>query len=292
MRKNRPEIEPGGGEHSMNLVFHKMHGAGNDFVVLDLRQQEYQLTSSTASFIANRHLGVGCDQILVLKNAREPGNTARYEVWNSDGSKAGQCGNGARCIGLFLSRISETDSKKFSLESPSGVINLNRHSDGEFELEMGVPDFTPARIPLAMSPDNGAFSLDSPWGELKFGAVSMGNPHALILVDDIDDINIPKIGAFVSTHSIFPEGCNVGFAKIESPRKIQLRVYERGAGETLACGSGACAAVAILKKSGQLDAHVDVLLPGGHLVIKWLEINQPILMKGPATYLYTGTLNG
>ncbi len=276
----------------MDLVFHKMHGAGNDFVLLDLRQQDYRLTPSVAVLIADRHLGVGCDQILVLKNPREHGSTARYEIWNSDGSRAGQCGNGARCIGLFLNMNHEVGNDRFSLESPSGVIKLKRCADGEFELEMGVPDFTPANIPVLLSPQAGKYELDSSWGKLEFGAVSMGNPHALIVVDAIDNCKIPEIGAFLSTHPDFPEGCNVGFAEVVNPQKIRLRVYERGTGETLACGSGACAAMAVLRHSGLLHERVDVMLPGGHLVIKWPGTNKPILMKGPAKYVFKGTVNG
>lgn len=276
----------------MNLVFHKMHGAGNDFVLLDLRRQNYELTAAQALRIADRHLGVGCDQILVLRNALDSANTARYEILNSDGSQAGQCGNGARCIGLFLSMQDEVGKDAFSLECPFGVINLRPCADGEFEVDMGVPDFEPLRVPVSISPHNGRFALESPWGDLEIGAVSMGNPHALIMTGKFNDSELCEVGAFVSTHPAFPEGCNVGFPKIENRKKIHLRVYERGAGETLACGSGACAAVAILKKAGQVDDVVDVLLPGGHLVIKWPGANQPLLMKGPAKYVFKGTVNG
>jgi diaminopimelate epimerase len=186
----------------------------------------------------------------------------------------------------------EIDGKPFTLESPSGKILMQQCADGQFEVEMGVPDFKPARVPLNLVPDDGRYRLESPWGQLEFGAVSMGNPHALVLTDDISDIRIQDIGAFLSTHDSFPEGCNVGFAQVENRGKIQLRVYERGAGETLACGSGACAAVALLRQSGRVDDVVDVLLPGGHLVIKWPGNHQPVKMKGPAEHVFRGTLNG
>jgi diaminopimelate epimerase len=277
----------------MSIVFNKMHGAGNDFVLLDLREQDYLLDPKRAGLISDRHRGVGCDQILVLRKPLRQENVARYEIWNSDGSQALQCGNGARCIGLYLELNGDIDVESFSLESPSGKIVMEQCADGQFEVNMGVPDFEPARVPLNLVTDNGRYRLDSPWGQLEFGAVSMGNPHALVLVDDIADIRIQDIGAFVSTHESFPEGCNVGFAQVENRGKIQLRVYERGAGETLACGSGACAAVAILKQSGRLDDVVDVLLTGGHLVIQWSgRNNQPIRMKGPAEHVFRGTLNG
>jgi len=276
----------------MSIIFHKMHGAGNDFVLLDLRQQDYPLDAKRAGLISDRHRGVGCDQILVLRKPAQPENIACYEIWNSDGSRAYQCGNGARCIGLYLESHGDIDSAPFTLESPSGTIILQRSADGQFEVNMGVPDFEPAKVPLNLDPEGDRYSLESPWGPLEFGAVSMGNPHVLVLIDDIADIRIPDIGAFISTHDSFPVGCNVGFAQVENRGKIQLRVYERGAGETLACGSGACAAMAILKRSERVDDVVDVLLPGGHLVIKWPGDHQPIKMKGPAEYVFRGILNG
>ena len=276
----------------MTLEFHKMHGAGNDFVLLDARGLSFSMTPELAARLSDRHRGVGCDQILVLRSATDSANLARYEIWNSDGSPAGQCGNGARCIGLFLDREDGIGGASFSLESPAGVITLNRCDDGEFEIGMGVPDFEPANVPLTLPSQDTVYRIDSPWGELELGAVSMGNPHALSLIDAIEDENIPAIGAFISTHEAFPEGCNAGFAQRIDRREIRLRVVERGAGETLACGSGACAAVAILRQRGLVDEEVDVFLPGGHLVIKWLGNGQPLMMKGPADYVFKGNLNG
>ena len=276
----------------MSTVFHKMHGAGNDVVLLDLREQDYPLDSKIAGMICDRHRGVGCDQILVVRKPAQPQNVACYEIWNSDGSIALQCGNGARCIGLYLELNGDIDGESFTLEGPSGNIVMQQCADGQYEVTMGVPDFEPAKLPLNLAPDDGRYRLESPWGSLEFGAVSMGNPHALVLTDDIADIRIQDIGAFISTHDSFPQGCNVGFAQVENRGKIQLRVYERGAGETLACGSGACAAVAILGQSGRVDDVVDVMLPGGHLVIKWPGNHQPIKMKGPAEHVFRGTLNG
>jgi diaminopimelate epimerase len=276
----------------MPLEFHKLHGAGNDFVLLDLRQQEFELNARRAAMIADRHRGIGCDQILVLKEARAAENAVRYEIWNSDGSRAGQCGNGARCIGLFLRINHEIGDEAFSLESPSGTIRLRTCDDGEFEVDMGVPDFEPSGVPIRLVPEDGLYHLASPWGRLEIGAVSMGNPHALLLASEITDQEIPEKGAFVGSHEVFPEGCNVGIAQIENRTKIRLRVIERGTGETLACGSGACAAVAILRRSGRVDEVVDVLLPGGHLVIKWPGDWQQLKMKGPAGYVFKGKLNG
>jgi diaminopimelate epimerase len=275
----------------MSINFHKMHGAGNDFVLLDLREQDYPLDSRRAGIISDRQLGVGCDQILVVEKNVRPENTARYEIWNSDGSPALQCGNGARCIGLYLELNGELHAETFGIESPSGDISMKRCSDGEFEATMGVPDFTPSNVPLMLAPEAGHYRLESPWGQLELGAVSMGNPHALVLIDDITDSRIAKFGAFISSHDSFPEGCNAGFAQLDGRDRIRLRVYERGAGETLACGSGACAAIAILRQWGRVDDVVDVLLPGGRLVIKWPGNNQPLKMKGPAVHVFTGQLS-
>lgn len=276
----------------MGLVFHKMHGAGNDFVLLDLRQQEFTLESSLAAWIADRKRGIGCDQILVLKDAQNSEHAARFEIWNADGSLAGQCGNGARCIGLYLSMQCDLEKRRFSLESPSGAISLEACADGEFEVNMGVPDFDSGKVPVTLSARDGLYQIDSPWGVLEAGAVSMGNPHALMLHEACDDRNIALKGPYVSTHPGFPQGCNVGFVQIEDRGEIRLRVHERGVGETLACGSGACAAVAILRQRGLVDETVQVILPGGHLVIKWPGSGHSLSMKGPAKHVFTGTVNG
>lgn len=275
----------------MALTFHKMHGAGNDFVLIDARKHELVIDSELASRISDRHKGVGCDQILVLREALQADHLARYEVWNSDGSQAGQCGNGARCIGLFLEMTGDTGAAPFTVESPSGPVAMCRCSDGEYEIEMGRPDFDAGAIPIELAADGDLYHLDSPWGVLEFGAVSMGNPHALVLTRDIDNPEIPAIGAFINGQAAFPEGCNVGFAQLAGPGRVHLRVVERGAGETLACGSGACAAVAILRRSGKAEDKVDVILPGGHLVIKWRGNEEPLLMKGPAEHVFRGNLN-
>ena len=273
------------------ITFDKMHGAGNDFVLVDARSQPFEPDRDSIARIAHRQFGVGCDQVLVLRPSELDGCLLRYEIWNADGSPAGQCGNGARCVGLFLERSGVTGSGSLRVESPAGPVTLRRCDDGEYEVDMGVPDFRPERVPLQLEVVDGAYRLASPWGLLELGAVSMGNPHALLLVPDIDDPSIPDIGAFVSRHEAFPEGCNAGFACIENPSRIRLRVVERGVGETLACGSGACAAVAILRRSGKVGDAVDVLLPGGQLAIRWRDDGRGVAMKGPAVHVFRGTMN-
>lgn len=268
-----------------------MHGAGNDFVLIDARGSDFTVSPELATRISDRHTGIGCDQILVLRDPLEAASLARYEIWNSDGSPAAQCGNGARCIGLYLEMNDGTGQQPFTVESPSAVITMRRCADGEYELEMGVPCFEPVSVPITLQPDSGSYELESPWGKLEFDAASMGNPHALILTSDIDDELIPRIGHFLGTHEVFPDGCNVGFGQLTGESSIRLRVVERGAGETLACGSGACAAVAMLRKSGRVGERVDVFLPGGHLVIKWPGNEEPLTMKGPATHVFRGTMN-
>jgi diaminopimelate epimerase len=275
----------------MSLHFHKMHGAGNDFVLIDARGGPFALAAEQAASIADRHLGIGCDQILVLREADIPNCLLRYEIWNADGSPAAQCGNGARCVGLFLDLNGECGAGPIELESPSGPVSLSRCPDGEFEVTMGVPDFTAASITPRLPTRAALYQVESPWGMLELGTVSMGNPHALLMVADIDDKRIPAMGAFISTHQAFPDGCNAGFAQLESRTDIRLRVVERGAGETLACGSGACAAMAILRRSERVAEAVRVRLPGGQLVIKWRGGQEPLTMKGPAEHVFRGIMN-
>ena len=276
---------------TMTIEFHKMHGAGNDFVLIDARSQAFEIGPESAARIADRHLGIGCDQILVLREPNQPGSLLRYEIWNSDGTAAGQCGNGARCVGLFIEFNDGYRGAPFRVESPSGIVTMQRCEDGEYELEMGVPEFSTGLIPLALEPVGEMFSLESPRGSVEFGAVSMGNPHALVVVTDIEDPAIADTGAWLGTHKAFPEGVNAGFAQIVDANTIRLRVIERGAGETLACGSGACAAMAILRQRGLVGDRVEVFLPGGRLLIKWPGNKEPLFMKGPAQHGFRGTMN-
>jgi diaminopimelate epimerase len=275
----------------MPLEFHKMHGAGNDFVLIDARGSDYQLEAGAAARIADRHTGIGCDQVLILREPGSPDNDAAYEIRNADGSRAAQCGNGARCIALYLRMQDHPNASTLRVESPSGPVTLQACDDGEFEVGMGVPRFSPAAVPLNLEARNGWYRLDSPWGLLEFGAASMGNPHALLLTENIRAPEIPELGAYLGRHEAFPEGCNVGFAQLDGSDRIRLRVIERGVGETLACGSGACAAMAILHRARRVGDAVDVVLPGGRLVIKWRGNNRALTMKGPAVHVFRGTMD-
>jgi diaminopimelate epimerase len=274
--------------NQFSLSFHKMHGAGNDFVLLDLRRRSLDLTAELASKLAHRRLGIGCDQILVLYPPRLPGNIARYEIRNADGSAAGQCGNGVRCIAHYLFMNGECSAASMVLESPAGPVRVVRCADGEFEADLGEPAFAAEMVPISITPRAGGYELDSDWGPIQFGAVSVGNPHAMVTVEDVNSAPLETVGAFISRHSVFPEGCNAGFAQVIDRDNLRLRVYERGTGETLACGSGACAAVAILRRGNRVNEVVNVSLPGGQLVIKWSGIGSSIRMKGPAVHVFSG----
>lgn len=270
------------------LRFSKMHGAGNDFVVLDLRGNAAAPDATLCRAMADRRTGVGCDQILTIEDPREAGSVAGYRIWNADGLPSQQCGNGARCIAAWLVRDGAAREREFTLDSPVGSHRVTRLDDG-YRVVMGVPEFDPARIPL-----HGFDGLRDPYvlaikgSIIGFGAVSMGNPHALLEVDDIDNAPLDTTGPLLQQHQTFPESANVGFARIESRQRIRLRVYERGVGETLACGSGACAAAAILMRRGRIDREVDVVLPGGELRIAWPRDDAPVTMAGPATFVFEG----
>ena len=274
------------------MRFSKMHGAGNDFVVLDLRHGAPAPTPALCAQIADRHFGVGCDQILTIEPARSAASVASYRIWNADGSPSGQCGNGARCIAAWLVRDgSAPTAGDFSIESPAGLHPATRDADGDFVIDMGAPRFEPSEIPLAgLGRARDEYTLDVGGRPLRFGAVSIGNPHAVLEVEDVDAADVAGIGALLQRSAAFPESCNVGFAQVLAPDRIRLRVYERGAGETLACGSGACAAAAVLARRGRVNtiAGVAVELPGGQLHVRQSPDSGTIFMGGPAAFVFEG----
>ena len=270
--------------------FTKMHGAGNDFLLLDCRGDAPLPDAALARELGDRHRGVGFDQLLTIEDPLAPGSLARYRIWNTDGSIAQQCGNGARCVAAWLERDGAATTPTFRLDSPAGPIDVARTDAGEFRLAMGVPDFMPHRIPFRAPGQLLEYVLPTRVGEVHFGAVSMGNPHAVVFVDDVRATDLAALGPAVQARSEFPEGVNVGIAQVLAPDRIRLRVYERGAGETLACGSGACAAVAVGIRQNRLARSVDVELPGGTLHVEWPDDEGPLTMSGPATFVFEGEL--
>ncbi len=276
------------------LRFTKMHGAGNDFVVLDLRAREGQAalappTPALAKALGDRHFGVGCDQILTIEPPRSPEAVAAYGIWNSDGSAAGQCGNGARAVAAWLLRDGTARGAHFVVDSPSGTHGVDALGDGRYRIAMGAPRFAPAQVPLAgFDAAQDEYRVVVEGREIRFGAVAVGNPHAIVVVDDVATAPVGVLGPALQRSAAFPESVNVGFAQVESRGRIRLRVYERGAGETLACGSGACAAAAVLMRRGVVDREVDVALPGGTLRIGWRDDAAPITMAGPAAFVFEG----
>lgn len=272
--------------------FSKMHGAGNDFVVLDLRDGAPAPDAALCRLLGDRHRGVGCDQILTIEPATSPEAHAHYGIWNSDGSRAGQCGNGARCVAAWLAFEDGIASDRFVIESPAGLHAVERSADGGWTIGMGQPRFDPLDVPLqgfdAPATD---YALDIDGEKITIGAASMGNPHALIEVADVTSADVARLGPALQQSGYFPQSVNVGFAEIVDPGHIRLRVFERGSGETLACGSGASAAAAILMRRGRIERRVRVSLPGGDLTIAWPDDAAEIRMSGPAAFVFDGVLD-
>ncbi|MGO1070594.1 diaminopimelate epimerase [Lysobacter sp. CA199] len=279
------------------LRFSKMHGAGNDFVVLDLRGGLAPPDAELCRRLADRHTGVGCDQILTIEAPLSEGAVASYRIWNCDGSASQQCGNGARCIAAWLVRDGAAGEGtaiqgSFAVDSPAGRHVVWPLGQGQYRIDMGRPEFDPARIPLrGYATRQDQYVLDVHDTVIGFGAVSMGNPHAVIEVDDVDAAPVESIGPMLQSSAEFPESANVGFAQVIAPDRIRLRVYERGVGETLACGSGACAAAAVLMQRGRIQREVAVQLPGGELRIVWPDADSTLSMSGPTAFVFEGEWN-
>lgn len=272
----------------MGLRFTKMHGCGNDFVVLDCRDRPLALDREQIRRMGDRHFGVGFDQLLSIEAARDPGCAFAYGIRNTDGSTARQCGNGVRCIAAWLGRAGALGPGATHLQSPSGPVAVQVLPDARVRVDMGTPVFAPAAIPLEFPEEHDRYALDIAGRRIEFGAVSIGNPHALIEVESIADAAVAVLGPQLEHARAFTEGCNVGFAEIVSRGAIRLRVWERGVGETLACGSAACAAAAILQRRGAVDRDLRVELPGGPLDVTWAGEPAPIWLTGPATFVFDG----
>ena len=274
----------------MKLRFTKMHGIGNDFAVVDCRDRPLALSPAQIAQIGDRHTGIGFDQLLTIEPSRNPDCAFAYGIWNSDGTGAGQCGNGVRCVAAWLQRAGALGVGATRLQSPSGPVAVELFDDGDVRVDMGVPRFAPVDIPLNL-PAADPYRLRVGDALVEFGAVSMGNPHAVIEVDDIAVAPLQSRGAALSTNVHFPQRCNVGFAQIVDRAQLRLCVWERGAGATLACGTGACAAVAVLRRRGKLDADVSVQLPGGTLRVQWVGEGASVWMRGPTQFVFEGEMD-
>jgi diaminopimelate epimerase len=274
----------------MILEFTKMHGLGNDFVVIDAINQSVFLTPEQIQQLADRHRGIGFDQLLLVETASKAAADFRYRIYNADGGEVGQCGNGARCFMQFVHDHGLTRKDILAVETLGGPLQLSREADGQVTVDMGMPRLEPADIPFLAATRDMIYPIDVKDGSIDISAVSMGNPHAVIRVDAIEHAPVAELGPLLESHARFPERVNVGFMEIVDADNIRLRVYERGAGETLACGSGACAAVVAGRLQECLSARVKVLLNGGELVVSWAGEGQPVLMTGPATTVYQGRI--
>lgn len=270
------------------LRFTKMHGLGNDFVVIDAVRQRVELSPAKVRRLADRRFGVGCDQVLLVEPSTRPDADFRYRIFNADGGEVQQCGNGARCFARFVREHGLSDKTLIPVETQAGLITLAIRADGQVSVDMGQPVFEPAQIPFRAARQAERYRIELGERMLEIGVVSMGNPHALVLVDDLDQVPVGAWGPLIEHHASFPERVNVGFMAVQDRTHLRLRVWERGAGETLACGTNACAAAVMGRTWSLLDAQVRVSLPGGDLEIRWEGPGAPVMMTGPAVTVFEG----
>jgi diaminopimelate epimerase len=274
----------------MKLKFSKMHGLGNDFVVIDGISQHVELSAEQYRHIADRHFGIGCDQILLIGKPTRTDADFRYRIFNSDGGEVEQCGNGARCFVRYVRDHGLTDKSEIRVETQCGIIVPRVEANGDVTVNMGVPRFEPQEIPFLTDHRAPVYLLSLADKIVEINALSMGNPHAVQVVDDVDSAPVTLDGPQIEHHPSFPKRVNAGFMQVLDRGHIKLRVYERGAGETLACGSGACAAVVAGIQRGLLDASVRVTTHGGDLLIRWAGEGQPVMMTGPAVEVFEGMI--
>ncbi len=272
----------------MLLRFTKMHGLGNDFMVLDLVSQHAHILPKHAKQWGDRHTGIGFDQLLIVEAPSNPELYFRYRIFNADGSEVEQCGNGARCFARFVLDKRLTAKKRIRVETKSGVIELDVRNDGQISVDMGPPRLVPADIPFDAPDQALSYPLDVAGQQVELAAVSMGNPHAVIRVDDINSAPVHELGPQIEHHPRFPQRVNVGFIQVIDRHRAQLRVWERGAGETQACGTGACAAAVAAISQGWMDSPLLIDLPGGRLSIEWEGPGKPVIMTGPAVRVFEG----
>jgi diaminopimelate epimerase len=287
------------GEQEMNpqrrgqgplLRFTKMHGLGNDFMVVDAISQPFRLRPELIRELADRNFGIGFDQLLVVEPPGLPDVDFRYRIFNADGSEVEQCGNGARCFARFVRDQRLTNKRVIRVQTAKGVIELKIGKDGLVMVNMGVPELNPPAIPFAADCQKNVYTVDVDGQTVELSAVSMGNPHGVLVVDDVDTAPVATLGPMLEKHARFPARANIGFLQVIDRNHARLRVFERGSGETLACGSGACAAVVAGQLRGLLDTRVEVELRGGRLVIEWQGDGSPVMMEGPAKTVFEGQL--
>ncbi len=270
--------------------FTKMHGLGNDFVVFDATREPLALSAEQIRFLADRHFGVGCDQVLLVEPPQAAGTDFHYRIFNADGGEVEQCGNGARCFARYVRDRGLTTKEVIEVGTRAGIIRLYLQPDGQVRVNMGVPRLLPAEVPFEAAQPAASYALEVEGIHYPVGVVSMGNPHVVLRVPDVATAPVAHLGPLIERHPRFPERVNVGFLEVEDRAAIGLRVFERGSGETLACGTGACAAVVVGRLQGLLDTPVRVTLPGGQLIIAWEGPGEPIWMTGPAAQVYEGEI--
>ncbi len=272
----------------MRLAFTKMHGLGNDFIVFDARGPDDVPSATALRRLADRRTGIGFDQALVLSPPVRPGTDVHYRIFNADGSEVEQCGNGARCIARLVASRAAIRDRALVMDSPGGLVSARLRADGLVSVAMGVPDFDPRSLPFDAEREAATYRIDLPSGPVEFGAVSIGNPHAVIRVRSVQAAPVDTVGPAMENQARFPRRVNVGFLEIVAPDHVRLRVFERGVGETQACGTGACAAVAVGRRHGPLAEEVRVDLPGGRLIVQWPGPGEPIWLTGPAETAFEG----
>lgn len=275
----------------MRVPFSKMHGLGNDFVVIDNTLRAVALSEDQVRWLCDRRLGVGCDQLLLVETADTPGYDFRYRIFNADGSEVEQCGNGARCFAQFVREQGLTDKTHIHVQTLGGPMGLEVQPDGQVQVAMGEPRLDPAEIPFQAERRAERYCLELNGDSVEVGVVSLGNPHAVLQVGDVRAAPVMGLGPKIEHHPRFPNRANVGFMEVVDHRHLRLRVYERGVGETLACGSGACAAVVVARLQGLVDRTVTVDLPGGRLVVSWAGPGSTVYLTGPATTVFEGIID-
>jgi diaminopimelate epimerase len=272
----------------MRIDFTKMHGLGNDFIVFDAPPGGTLPSASAWRSLSDRHTGIGFDQALVLEAPRRPDTAVFYRIFNADGLEVEQCGNGARCIAALLHHRGRASAGAIVMDSPGGLVNARILASNLVSVDMGIPNFDPRALPFDASSEAHVYPLEVSGTEVEVGAVSMGNPHAVLTVPSVEAAPVDRLGPAIESHRRFPRRVNVGFMEVVDRNHIRLRVYERGTGETLACGTGACAAVAVGRRHGRLDAEVNVRLRGGELSVNWPGSGEHIWMTGPAEVAFEG----